>query len=1103
MAIPTFQLRTVTSGGNLDQYLPDYESISLSSVFCKPGTVVIRYPEAGINFDLLQDDTEIAVIMDGTEIGSMRCIIESTDGNEADESEDGSIWTFTARTMLGLLDRAVVYPEAWPVTNPPLHDFVNTNIGTALDTLLTRAQSRGALTGITWDFTTTNDSSGWIWTDNTLDLSYDAGMKYSEVLDNMVDTGLVEVVMEGRVLRAYRPGTLGFDKSTGTNPLRFIKGRDIKEAPRKTSTRDLATVALIAGDANLYGERVSSGPILSEWGRRETSYSQQNIKTSAMITTVGNWLLDTVNRPLHELTHALFLDNDDNPAPVTDFTTGDWGLSDVGQGWEKYRIRQWTIGVESDATVTGSVVLNDLIDERIERLNRKLAALTNGTQGAGGSEQKDDKKAPATPTGLTLGTDYYIVGNLARAIITVDWSPVTTNSDGTPMSDLESYKVRWKYSTDSAWRTTQSVQSDTTVAFFDNVNTGATIHAQVAAVDQYNRSSAWSATLIGSTATDTAAPARPSSPVVTSTVGTLRLAWDGKDFGGNPMAADLAGVEVHVGPNGTFTPGPSTLKDFIRGSAATAVTLTGLTYGQEYWVRLVAVDTSGNKSAGSDETSTSHAILKQLVNVEIGTGEVGLGNIRFSDVGNLIDDGSFENATVRVARQAQMSGTHMSFDNTTASNGTWSFKVTGQTPWTPIEEIVLQAGLPVKPGERVFGAADYRASTDADASSTAFLAVRWYDKDGVLLTSTGTPGTIATDFYVLASNFGTVAHNATWHTRISGTSKVAPTNAVTFNVVIRIETHFAGSLWMDAVEIRRQIDTLLIADAAITSAKIGSLQVNDAHMANVSIGKLTAGTLSADMTVSARIKTANTGARSEMSSAGFEAYNSGGTKTFQASSSGTVSIIGELKSGTSGKRIEINPGNTGLPEIRLYPGTGSNYGYINAAGDGSAVSVGVNSGTFTVSSQTAFNRLYMGDDFFKCEVVKADQSPWGGYAAYSYGQTAIGRNTGTSSDSHLTFGSDGKIRFQGEMDYWGTNDNAILMGASSFTGGPYGGAGVAYGATQSSTPLPVLTLYDDNTVAGSGIGINLNSRTTSGWDSCFTKNMVGTDGSIYFWAWRP
>lgn len=117
------------------------------------------------------------------------------------------------------------------------------------------------------------------------------------------------------------------------------------------------------------------------------------------------------------------------------------------------------------------------------------------------------------------------------------------------------------------------------------------------------------------------------------------------------------------------------------------------------------------------------------------------------------------------------------------------------------------------------------------------------------------------------------------------------------------------------------------SDAASATA----LLIDDAHISDLTVTKVTAGTISADWIVGARIKTADTGARAEMSASGFEAYNSGGTRTFFAdASTGDVSIIGQLKSGTSGKRIEINPTSSFLPEIRFYADTGSNYSFINA-----------------------------------------------------------------------------------------------------------------------------------------------------------------------------
>lgn len=1099
MASPTFTLRTVTPAGALDKFLPSFESLTLSPMFCKPGTVTINYPITGKNFFLLKDNTEIAILNNGVEISELRCIIESTEG---DDVEDSSVWTFTARTLLGLLDRAVVYPKNWPSRNPPNHEFVDATIGMVLIELLQRAQTRGTLPEITWDFTAAEDSAGNPWVDNSIDVVFEAGIKYSEVLSNMVETGWTEVRMTGRMLQVYNRDTLGSDKSTGINPLKFLRGRDIHDSPRKSTVRDLATVALVSAEIGPYLERVSDGATMSLWGRRESYSSFSGWRSTLALGAIGDWMLETTNRPLTEITHGLILSDDDNPTPIVDFNVGDWGLTDVGRGWEKYRIKQWVGTVDKSGSITGSVVLNDLIEERVQKLSRRLDALSNGTSGVAGSDEKDDGKAPAAPGGVELSSDYYIQDGRARTLLTIEWSPVTTNFDGTDMDDLAGYRCRWRYTGASFWRATTGVDSNELVAFFDNVNPNSSVQVQVQAFDKYNHFGDWSTAVTGSTAVDLAAPAKTSIPVVTSNVGTLRVFWDGKDFAAQPMAADLAGVEVHIGPSGVFVPDSTTLKDFLGAAAPTAVTITGLSYGTEYWARLVAVDTSGNRSPASDENATSHATLQQLVNVEIGTGQVGLSNIRFSDVGNLVEDGSFENASLRVARQAQMVGTHMSFDNTVASNGTWSFKVTGQNPWSPTEEIILQQGLPVKPGERLFGAADYRASVDSDASSTISLGVRWYDKTGILLNTGGLPGTITDAFYTLATNYNVVPRDGNWSSRVSFSSRLAPTNAVTCNIVIRIMTHFAGTVWVDGVEVRKQIDTLLIQDAAITSAKIGSLQVNDAHMANVSIGKLTVGNLTADMTVSSRIKTASTGQRAEMSASGFEAYNSGGVRTFQASSAGLVTLIGELRSGTSGNRVEINPGATGLPEIRLYPASGSNFGYLNAVSFDSTVSVGLNSGSFTVGGESVYNRLYMGSDFMRLQVVKTDQSSWGGFVSVQSGQVTIGRSGFGLNDSTLSFNDDGKMRFLGEVGYWADPSNGLIMGGEAFTGGPYGGGGSLYGATMASIPQVLAILYDNNTSNATGIGVNLVGRTTSGFDLSFSKNMAGSDGAIYFWAWR-
>jgi hypothetical protein len=117
------------------------------------------------------------------------------------------------------------------------------------------------------------------------------------------------------------------------------------------------------------------------------------------------------------------------------------------------------------------------------------------------------------------------------------------------------------------------------------------------------------------------------------------------------------------------------------------------------------------------------------------------------------------------------------------------------------------------------------------------------------------------------------------------------------------------------------------SDAASATA----LLIDDAHISDLTVTKVTAGEISADWIVGARIKTADTGTRVELSQAGIEAYNSDGTRTlFADASTGDVSLIGQLSSGVSGRRLVVNPTGVSQPQIRLYPTSGSNYALISS-----------------------------------------------------------------------------------------------------------------------------------------------------------------------------
>lgn len=930
MPVPTFTLRTVTSGGVVDQMLPDLQTLTVTPVFNAAGSMQFTYPENGKNFALLQNDLEIAVLVDGVEILEMRSRIESTEGDNVNVAEDGYAWTYTTRTMLGRTDEAKVYPPLWPDASVVTCVYSNTP-GFIIADFIDKAHSRGTLNWLSYDFTTTHDSNGVAWPSN-LDMTYDVGMTYSDVWKSLTDLGVVEVRVMGRTMQAFIPGSIGTDKSTGSNPLRFMKGRDLTESDRKSSTRDLSTVVLIAGANGLYQERTSGfGPIVT-WGRRESYGSYGNIATTGGLDVVGDSLAAVMDQPVLSVTHTLVFENSVNPQPMRDFGIGDWALTYVGGGWERYRIVQWVIQVAQDGTTNGTVTLNGLIAEQLLKVNLKVNALNNGSAQAGASaSDTDDGRPPAQPATISLSSDLYTTFNQTRATINVGWSVVTTNSDGTPATDIQGYSARWRYASDSSiyWRATVVTNSGAVGYIFDNVNESAPVVVQVECHDKFGHTIGFTGDHTITTAHDGVAPEAPSAPILTSNVGTLRVYWDGLDDLGAAQVSDFAGVEVHISTGGpSFTPVLATKLDFLTSPTPQATTITtGLVYGTQYWGKLVAIDTSGNKSIAS---AAGTATLNQVVNVEIGTGQVGLANTLFSDVGNLVDDGSFESAVSRTSRATAFAGTHYVFDNATASNSTWSLRHDSWAGGAVVERFPLQGALPVKPGERVFGAADYRVTSSIPVGSLITLGIKWLDPSGNYLDSTGAINNVT---YTLADSSLTTADNI-WHTRIAGTSQVAPLNVATMEIWLVTANRTAGTIWIDAVEIRRQIDTLLIGDAAITTAKIANLAVNNAKINDLSVGKLTTGTLGADIVVGARIKTANTGARVELNASGLQAYDASSNQTVSISSStGDAVITGQFQSGLSSDRVIVNPPSTTYPTIQFYPTSGSNYTALYSRGD--------------------------------------------------------------------------------------------------------------------------------------------------------------------------
>ncbi|MFC8077526.1 hypothetical protein ACFUN8_18565 [Streptomyces sp. NPDC057307] len=133
------------------------------------------------------------------------------------------------------------------------------------------------------------------------------------------------------------------------------------------------------------------------------------------------------------------------------------------------------------------------------------------------------------------------------------------------------------------------------------------------------------------------------------------------------------------------------------------------------------------------------------------------------------------------------------------------------------------------------------------------------------------------------------------------------------------------------------------------AASATALLIDDAHISDLTVSKVTAGTISADFILGARIKTSDDGARVELNSDGIQAFNSGGIQTVDIDAetgdaffAGTFSTRAE----DNNAAIRITQSNeTGA--IRFYSGDGSTFARIYSQDQPSA---GVDASVSLVSS---------------------------------------------------------------------------------------------------------------------------------------------------------
>jgi hypothetical protein len=615
--VRTVEFQLITSSGRVT--LPDSDSWDISPVADGTGTARIGYPAAGRNFALLRSyvdedrDALVAVVIDGQQAPDLTVVLSEAKGDTADPA---AVWDFTGRFQAVFLDQAVIYPDpdaGTVTTNGGLADaereFSSMNAGEIIAPLMAEAQARGAASLVTYaSFNSVHDSNGAAWALVTT-TTCSPGVTMLALLNTLSSQGLLEWEMRGADLRLYNPGTLGTDRTLQTPPVILHGPRDLTSAPRTYSAKAAVTHLLVAGQQGLYTE-ADDPSAESRFGRRIEGYvSAGNIQDPGTLDAYAQNQLAQMSEGTLQVTHGLAMYG--GPLPLDDFGVSDWVWSDTGLGLERYQVAQWSVSMDSDGVLTGTVTLNDLVAARAVKLQRAIDGITNGSAVVGTSTPPAltlDQIPPAAPTGLTASSLAFIdpANGSTRAQVTGGWTAPVTNADGSVLTDLAGFQVRWRYGSgqglDTQWNLLPgTVPVGTNTLEWSPLVADVTVGWEVLAVDNSGNPSAWSAEDTLTTGADGTPPPVPTTPVVVPYLGQLKITWDGLGVGAVSMPPDFSRTEVHVSTITGFTPSAATLRDnLVKAGDSVA---TDLAYGTTYFVKLVSVDQSGNKSAGSAQAS--------------------------------------------------------------------------------------------------------------------------------------------------------------------------------------------------------------------------------------------------------------------------------------------------------------------------------------------------------------------------------------------------------------------------------------------------------------------------------------------------------------------
>lgn len=241
--------------------------------------------------------------------------------------------------------------------------------------------------------------------------------------------------------------------------------------------------------------------------------------------------------------------------------------------------------------------------------------------------------------------------------------------------------------------------------------------------------------------------------------------------------------------------------------------------------------------------------------------------------------------------------------------------------------------------------------------------------------------------------------------------------------------------------------------APSAAAQQTALLIDDAHISDLTVSKVTAGTIQADWLVGGSIKTRPDPPLIELTGSNFTSYDANGNSTFHINAlNGAVEMVGRLRTGDSSNRIDINPNANGLPRIDFY--------------DNDAITT-----RHTTLVQGGDN-FYMQREDDVTRIIRGGFLNWGeGYAKMGYAAGSIDSFMFITDPGQVYISANGAAEFYlGTDGFWqpaglfinGNPMSGLALLQASFNDTLYTGPisiSVGYGATMANVCRPIVNVY--------------------------------------------